>query len=50
MESRFSDVLGMKVPEWIVNPFIVRVDALNIQISLQESIIELQNDIDAKAR
>ncbi|XP_076044767.1 zinc finger MYM-type protein 6-like [Oratosquilla oratoria] len=48
METRFSDLLQMTVPDWFVNPFIA--DASEVDVTLQESIIELQNDTTARAR
>ncbi|XP_076045804.1 zinc finger MYM-type protein 6-like [Oratosquilla oratoria] len=48
METRFSDLLQMTVPDWFVDPFIA--DASEVDVTLQESVIELQNDTTARAR
>ncbi|XP_065565822.1 SCAN domain-containing protein 3-like [Artemia franciscana] len=42
MQTRFSDLLGMDIPIWVSIPFEVNVAEINI--SLQESHIELQSD------
>ncbi|XP_076066104.1 zinc finger BED domain-containing protein 5-like [Oratosquilla oratoria] len=48
METHFSDLLQMTVPDWFVDPFIA--DASEVDVTLQESVIELQNDTTARAR
>ncbi|XP_076069214.1 protein FAM200A-like [Oratosquilla oratoria] len=48
METRFSDLLQMTVPDWFVDPFIG--DASEADVTLQESVIELQNDKSSRAR
>ncbi|XP_076069215.1 SCAN domain-containing protein 3-like [Oratosquilla oratoria] len=48
METRFSDLLQMTVPDWFVDPFIA--DASEVDVTLQENVIELQNDTSARAR
>ncbi|XP_076066991.1 zinc finger MYM-type protein 6-like [Oratosquilla oratoria] len=48
METRFSDLLQMTVPDWFVAPSIA--DASEVNVTLQESAIELQNDTTARAR
>ncbi|XP_068229569.1 SCAN domain-containing protein 3-like [Palaemon carinicauda] len=42
MQIRFSDLLMMVIPTWVSVPF--EVNVANIDISLQEPLIELQND------
>ncbi|XP_076053641.1 protein FAM200C-like [Oratosquilla oratoria] len=39
MESRFSDLFQMTVPDWFVDPFIA--NASKVDATLQESVIEL---------
>ncbi|XP_076042347.1 uncharacterized protein LOC143026207 [Oratosquilla oratoria] len=39
METRFSDLLQMTVPDWFVDPFID--DASEVDVTLKESVIEL---------
>ncbi|XP_076039364.1 protein FAM200C-like [Oratosquilla oratoria] len=46
MATRFSDLLQMTVPDWFVDPFIA--DASEVDVTLQESVIELQNDTTAR--
>ncbi|XP_064120707.1 zinc finger MYM-type protein 6-like [Macrobrachium nipponense] len=41
MDTRFSDLLQMTVPHWFVDPFIA--DVSEVDVTLQESLIELQN-------
>ncbi|XP_064108083.1 SCAN domain-containing protein 3-like [Macrobrachium nipponense] len=48
METRFSDLLQMTVPHWFVDPFIA--DASEVDVTQQESFIELQNNTTAQAR
>ncbi|XP_076054473.1 zinc finger BED domain-containing protein 5-like [Oratosquilla oratoria] len=48
MKTRFSDLLQMTVPDWFVDPFIA--DASEVDVTLQESVVELQNDTTARAR
>ena len=42
MQTRFSDLLMMDIPTWVSIPF--EANVADIDISLQESLIELQND------
>lgn len=48
MQARFSDLLQMTVPHWFVDPFVA--DSSDVDITLQESLVELQNDTTAQAR
>ncbi|XP_042243435.1 uncharacterized protein LOC121880346 [Homarus americanus] len=48
MQVRFSDLLEMNIPGWVVDPF--RVNAVDVDITVQESLIELQSDITAQPR
>ncbi|XP_066983798.1 zinc finger BED domain-containing protein 5-like [Macrobrachium rosenbergii] len=48
VETRFSDLLQMTVPHWFVDPFIA--DASEVDVILQESFIELQNNTTTQAR
>ncbi|XP_064080215.1 SCAN domain-containing protein 3-like [Macrobrachium nipponense] len=48
MDTRFSDLLQMTVPHWFVDPFIA--DVSEVDVTLQESLIELQNNTTAQAR
>ncbi|XP_014775003.1 protein FAM200A-like [Octopus bimaculoides] len=48
IEIRFSDILQIMVPQWFVNPFVV--DPSEVDIDIQESFIELQNNTAALAR
>lgn len=48
MESRFCDILKMDIPEWVIDPF--GINAVDMEITLQETIIELQNDCAAQIR
>ncbi|XP_068229372.1 zinc finger BED domain-containing protein 5-like [Palaemon carinicauda] len=48
MKTRISDLLQMTVPHWFVGPFIT--DLSKVDVTLQESLIELQNDTTAQAR
>ncbi|XP_064117604.1 uncharacterized protein LOC135223025 [Macrobrachium nipponense] len=48
METRFSDLLQMTVPQWFVDPFIA--DASEVDVTLQESLIEPTNNTTAQAR
>ncbi|KAK2708054.1 hypothetical protein QYM36_015671, partial [Artemia franciscana] len=42
IQTRFSDLLGMDIPIWVPIPF--EVNVAKIELSLQESLIELQSD------
>lgn len=42
MQARFSDLLLMDIPTWVAIPF--EVNAADVDISLQETLIELQSD------
>ncbi|CAI9728653.1 Hypothetical predicted protein [Octopus vulgaris] len=48
MEIRFSDLLQMLVPQWFVDLFIV--DPSEVDIDIQESFIQFQNNTAALAR
>ncbi|XP_068205290.1 general transcription factor II-I repeat domain-containing protein 2B-like [Palaemon carinicauda] len=48
METRFSDILQNTLPDWFVDPFIA--DVSEVDVTLQESLIELQNNTTAQAR
>ena len=48
MQFRFSDLLEMTIPDWVVDPF--QVNAVDIDSVLQEYLIELQSDVTAQAR
>ncbi|XP_076030851.1 zinc finger MYM-type protein 6-like [Oratosquilla oratoria] len=48
METHFSDLLQMTVPDWFVDPFIAH--ASEVDVTLQENVIEVQNDTAARAR
>ncbi|XP_064091623.1 uncharacterized protein LOC135205189 [Macrobrachium nipponense] len=48
MDTRFSDLLQMTVPHWFVDPFIA--DVSEVDVTLLESLIELQNNTTAQAR
>lgn len=43
MEVRFPDLLDMDIPGWIEDPFVV--NAADVDLTWQEPLIELQNDI-----
>lgn len=47
LEVRFRDLRELDVPEWVTEPF--EVDASSIDAAVQESLIDLQNDEEAKA-
>ena len=48
MTKRFTDLLELKIPDWIIDPFCVQVET--VSLSLQEELIDLQNDCEEKAR
>lgn len=48
IKARFSDILEMNIPNWVINPF--SVSPIDIEITLQEEIIELQNDSSANVK
>uniref|UniRef100_A0A5S6R3U5 DUF4371 domain-containing protein n=1 Tax=Trichuris muris TaxID=70415 RepID=A0A5S6R3U5_TRIMR len=43
MEERFYDLLNLNIPDWIADSF--EVSALEVEAEIQESLIDLQNDI-----
>jgi hypothetical protein len=47
VESRYEDLLALDVPMWITLPF--DADPSNVEDSLQEELIELQCDSEAKS-
>lgn len=46
-EIRFDDLISLNVPIWISQPF--TADPMHIKTELQEDLIDLQNDEEAKA-
>lgn len=46
MQLRFEDLLLMEIPHWVVDPF--GVNAIEVDISLQEYLIDLQSNMTAK--
>ncbi|XP_076352736.1 zinc finger MYM-type protein 6-like [Tachypleus tridentatus] len=48
MQVRFSDLLDMNILDWLVDPF--RMNAVDVNITLQEYLIQPQSDITAQAR
>ena len=48
MTKRLTDLLELETPDWIIDPFCVHVET--ISLSLQEELIDLQNDCEEKAR
>ena len=42
MQTRFNDLLTLNIPTWVISPFIV--NAADVDVSLQETIIEMQSD------
>lgn len=46
MIGKFSDRLQMTVPHWFVDP--LNADAFEVDIALQESFIELQNNTEVQ--
>ena len=48
MLVRFHDLIQMDISDWILDPFSSQVE--NIDVSLQESMIDLQSDHQARAR
>jgi len=48
MEQRFRDMLELSVPAWVINPF--KCDIRDVKRELQDEIINLWNDDEAKAR
>lgn len=45
-EVRFQDFNDLKIPDWVINPFLS--DVSSAQTSLREEIIDLQNDVEAQ--
>ena len=48
MTKRFTDLLELEIPDWIIVPFCVHVET--VSLSFQEELIDLQNDWEEKAR
>ena len=48
MTKRFTDLLELEIPDWIIDPFCVHVET--VSLSFQEELIDLQNDCEEKAR
>jgi hypothetical protein len=46
MMTRFKDLNDLKIPDWVINPFLA--DAYNANQNLIEQLIDLQNDIEAQ--
>jgi len=46
MERRFEDIIQLEIPDWVTNPFTANTE--EAEISLQEELIDLQNDTQAK--
>ena len=42
MQTRFNDLLTLNIPTWVISPF--TVNAADVDVSLQETIIEMQSD------
>ena len=42
MQTRFNELLTLNIPTWVISPFIV--NAADVDVSLQETIIEMQSD------
>ena len=47
LKIRFSDIINLIVPRWIMQPFLTAPS--DIEYDIQEEFIELQNDEEAKA-
>ncbi|XP_029646123.1 uncharacterized protein LOC115219961 [Octopus sinensis] len=47
MEIRFSDLLQVTVPQWLVDPFVV--DSSEVDIDIQERFIKLQHNTAVQA-
>ena len=48
MDRRFKDVFELKVPNWIVSPFVANVDEMKVEF--QEEFIELVADLELKVK
>ena len=48
METRFADLIAMAILDWFLDPF--KVSPKIMPCSLQEEIVELQNDTTAKTQ
>ncbi|KAG0441370.1 Zinc finger BED domain-containing protein 5 [Dictyocoela muelleri] len=46
MKLRFDDLLNLVIPKWIIDPFTFNVE--NVDVLLQVTLIDLQNDLTAK--
>lgn len=46
MKIRFRDIEQLDVPDWVMEPW--QVDAASSEAEIQESLIDLQNDEEAK--
>jgi len=47
MNTRFADLIGLQVPDWVIKPF--SAEPADIEIELQEELIDLQHDDESKA-
>ena len=47
MNERFKDLTTLKVPDWVVKPF--SADVTKAPFEIQEELIDIQNDEEAKA-
>ncbi|KRZ15985.1 SCAN domain-containing protein 3 [Trichinella zimbabwensis] len=45
---RFEDLENMTVPDWIITPFDIETENVNIEFSLQEEHVEMSADLEAK--
>ena len=48
MTKRFTDLLELEIPDWIIDPLCVHVET--VSLSFQEELIDLQNDCEEKTR
>ena len=47
-ETRFNDLLNMKIPEWNISPFDVELQNANLDTFLKEEFIEMNFDLEAR--
>ena len=48
MIKRFTDLLELEPPHWLIDPFCV--DATTVTLYLQEELMDMQSDCEEKAR
>ena len=48
MNKRFTDLIELDIPDWIIDPIYVHVET--VSLSFQEELIDLQNACEEKAR